>query len=51
MSCKCRIYDKTFRDEKTLYHYTTLDSLKKIIKSRTLLFNRREIIKDCRGRR
>lgn len=46
MPYKCKIYDDTFRNAGTLYHYTTLDSLKKIIKSRTLLFNRCDKLND-----
>ena len=37
---QCKVYDATFRDHKKIYHYTTLDSLKKIAETRTLLFNR-----------
>lgn len=46
MSYQCKIYDETFDSHRYLYHYTTLDSLVKIIKSRTLLFNRCDKLND-----
>ncbi|MCR3921386.1 MAG: DUF4614 domain-containing protein, partial [Firmicutes bacterium] len=46
MPYKCTVYGETFRDDEALYHYTTLENLKKIIESRTLLFNRCDKMND-----